>query len=88
MNNLNIIVSGKVMTGNSYLVYEIRRLLRENGWNVEHDYCDINNETEIDLDRSVVNDLSNKIEKIKNNTKVIINEKQLHRNITRTSVNT
>ena len=77
MNNLKITVSGKVTTGNSYLVYEIRRLLRENGWNVEHDFDSEDNE--IDLDRCVIDNLDDKINKVKNNTVVIINEKQLAR---------
>lgn len=79
MNNLKITVSGKVTTGNSYLIYEIRRLLRENGWNVEHDFDSEDNETEIDLDRYMIDNLDNKINKVKNNTVVIINEKQLSR---------
>ena len=79
MKDLKITVSGKACVGNSYLVYEIRRLLRENGWNVEHDYNSDNNETEIDLDRCSVNDLDNKINIVKNNTIVTINEKQLMR---------
>ena len=79
MKNLKIMVSGQVTTGNSYLVYEIRRLLRENGWNVEHDYDAIDNQTEIDLDRCFVDDLEAKINNVKNNTIVTINEKQLPR---------
>ena len=79
MKNLKITISGKVGTGNSYLVYEIRRLLRENGWNVEHDYDSENNETEIDLDRCLVDNLNDKINAVKSNTIVTINEKQLMR---------
>jgi len=80
MENLNITISGKATTGNSYLLYEIRRLLRENGWNVEHNYNDKNNETEIDLDNCFVDNLDNKIQKVKKNTIVNIFEKQLKRN--------
>jgi hypothetical protein len=79
MKNLKITVSGAVTTGNSYLVYEIRRLLRANGWNVEHDYNSEDNETEIDLDKCLVDNLDIKINNVKANTIVIINEKQLAR---------
>lgn len=79
MKNLNITVSGQATTGNSYLVYEIRRLLRENGWNVEHDYGSEDNETEVDLDVVQLGDLNEKINRVKNNTIVTINEKQLKR---------
>lgn len=79
MKNLKITISSAVTTGNSYLVYEIRRLLRENGWNIEHEYDSKDNETEIDLDRCFVDNLNEKINKVKNNTIVIINEKQLAR---------
>jgi hypothetical protein len=79
MKDLNILVLGKFSCGNSYLVYEIRRLLRENGWNVEHDYNSEDNQTEYDLDRCSVDNLDDKINKVKNNTIVTINEKQLKR---------
>lgn len=79
MENLNITVSGKVGSGNSYLLYEIRRLLRENGWNVEHNYISEDNETEIDLDRIMVEDLEERIQRLKTNVKITINEKQLPR---------
>ena len=77
MKNLKIEVSGKVSTGNSYLVYEIRRLLRENGWNVVHDYDSNDNQTEINIDQCNVDNLEEKIKNVKNNTIVTINEKQL-----------
>jgi hypothetical protein len=79
MKNLKIEVSGNVTSGNSYLVYEIRRLLREDGWNVEHDYNSIDNQTEIDLDQCNVDNLDEKIKNVKNNIIVTINEKQLKR---------
>ena len=79
MKNLNVTVSGNVSCGNSYLVYEIRRLLRGNGWNVEHDYDSEDNQTEIDLDRCLVDNLEDNINNIKNNTIIKLNEKQLKR---------
>ncbi len=79
MKNLKITVSGKVTTGNSYLVYEVRRLLRENGWKVGHDYNSEDNQTEINLDQCLVDNLNERIENVKNNTIVTINEKQLKR---------
>ena len=77
MNNINIMISGKVSTGNSYLLYEIRRLLRENGWTVDHSYNSEDNQTEIDLDQILVDNLDEKIKNIKLNTVININEKQL-----------
>ena len=70
-------ISGKVSTGNSYLLYEIRRLLRENGWTVDHSYNSEDNQTEIDLDQILVDNLDEKIKNIKLNTVININEKQL-----------
>ena len=79
MKDLNIIVTGKVSSGNSYLVYEIRRLLRENGWNVQHDYNSDDNQTEIDLDQCKTDDLDEKIENVKNNSIITLFEKQVNR---------
>ena len=77
MNNLKITVSGKACTGSSYLVYEIRRLLRENGWNVDHNYDSKDNQTEIDLDKFLMIDLDKKIENVKSDAIITINQKQL-----------
>jgi len=80
MKKINILISGKAGNGNSYLVYEIRRLLRENGFNVIHDYNAEENQTEIDLDNCFVENLEEKINKLKSNLVINLYEKQLHRN--------
>ena len=79
MKNIKITVSGEAMSGNSYLVHEIRKLLRENGWSVEHDYDSEDNQTEIDLDKCLDDNLNTKINNVKNNVIITINEKQLQK---------
>ena len=79
MKNLNITVSGEVTNGTSYLVYQIRKLLSENGFIVNHDYDSNENQTECNLDRVSVDNLDEKIETLKTETIITINEKQLPR---------
>jgi hypothetical protein len=77
---LNLTVSGKCGSGNSYLIYELKQLLAQNGWNVEFDKNSDENQIEIDLDVLKTRDeILDRIAVLKQSTKIVLFEKQLPR---------
>ena len=84
MKKINVTISAKADAGKSYLGYELRNLLINNGWNVEFDIEE--SENEIDVDATIVNDIESernvyqKIENVRNNSTIVIREIQLPRN--------
>ena len=78
---LTIIVAGQTNSGKSTMIYQIEKLLNENGFNVElslKGHPDYSGENSYHFRKNVEKNFSEIINNIKSETKIVLKEMQLN----------
>jgi len=82
MNNLTISVEGFAGTGKSTMMFQIEKLLKENGYDVElsfDNHPDYSGDDSFHFHNKISPEFDNKVSDIKANTKITLQERQLNR---------
>jgi len=75
-NELIITISGRSMSGKSRITYLLKNFLREQGFEVKFN-GNLDHPTESHFDRCMCKNFDDAMEKIKETSKITLNEKQL-----------